>query len=624
MKSDTQKPTFIHDVFISYSRKDKEFAKKLEKALEDYRPPKNLKVPQRNLDVFRDEEDFTGVEYHQSLEKHLKESAKLIVLCSPNSRKSDYVNDEIKLFADANGADNIIPVLVSGTPNNEAKPGQEDEKAFPDALCKAMEMPLAADYRNFDPQKHRLTKDIFSACWYKLLADIYGIGRGEIEQREKKRQLRRRNITIGLVSAIVAVLAAALVVTLISRQEAIKQKNIAIARQLEAEARESVLNAEANLPKDPQLSLLLAIHSVSKTWSRDKTVIPESESLLRRTIMATTKKLTGHSVGIERLAWSPDGKQLATAGHDKLVIIWDPFTLNRTKTLDGHQDWVMDVSWSPDGRRLATGGWDEQVIIWDAESGERIRVKKLEEDVQSVDWNKDSVRLAAGTIGGTVVLDSELNEMFNLPGFRAAWSPDGSRLATGDVNGVVRIFDRTGRELFPPMTGHNRYVHDIAWSPDGKRTATASVDDTVRIWDAVDGKGLKVLEKAFALSVCWSPDGRFVAGGSGDSFAQIWDSSSYQSLPKLESPETLIGTRTSFGPGEYVTGMEWSPDGKYLAIADRGGFSGTPAVLIYNMSLLDATTIDDLLTVARSQVTRDFTAQECERYLHAATCPSEP
>ena len=149
MEPVTEMPSYANDVFMSYSRKDKEFARKLEKALEEYKPPKDLKVPQRNLVVFRDEADFTGVEYHQSIEHHLKNSAKLIILCSPDSRKSPYVNDEVRRFAKLhNSADNIIPVLVSGIPNNEAKPGQEEEKAFPEGLCEAMGaqgMPLAAN-----------------------------------------------------------------------------------------------------------------------------------------------------------------------------------------------------------------------------------------------------------------------------------------------------------------------------------------------------------------------------------------------------------------------------------------------------------------------------------------------
>ena len=132
MEADVQKPTFINDAFISYSRKDIEFARKLEKALENYQPRKDLNVPQRNLVVFRDEADLTGVEYEESIKKQLKNSKKMIVICSPNARKkSDYINEEIHIFAQAHGASNIIPILLSGIPNNDAKPEQEDEMAFP-------------------------------------------------------------------------------------------------------------------------------------------------------------------------------------------------------------------------------------------------------------------------------------------------------------------------------------------------------------------------------------------------------------------------------------------------------------------------------------------------------------
>ncbi len=72
MEADVQKPTFINDAFISYSRKDIEFARKLEKALENYQPRKDLNVPQRNLVVFRDETDLTGAEYKESIKRHFR------------------------------------------------------------------------------------------------------------------------------------------------------------------------------------------------------------------------------------------------------------------------------------------------------------------------------------------------------------------------------------------------------------------------------------------------------------------------------------------------------------------------------------------------------------------------
>jgi TIR domain len=100
---------FFHDAFISYSRKDVPYATTLERALKRYSPPKGLPVPHRRLNIFRDTEDFTGTEYFTSVDRHLQGSRKLIVICSPNARRSDFVNDEIRRFAQSHVATDIIP-----------------------------------------------------------------------------------------------------------------------------------------------------------------------------------------------------------------------------------------------------------------------------------------------------------------------------------------------------------------------------------------------------------------------------------------------------------------------------------------------------------------------------------
>src|SRR5262245_51122554 len=113
--------SFMHDAFISYSRKDTAFASRLEHTLEAYAQTKELNLPRRHLDVFRDTDDFESGDYYRNLEKHLAASRKLIVVCSPNSRASKYVNEEIERFIILRGPGDVIPILLSGLPNNEAK-----------------------------------------------------------------------------------------------------------------------------------------------------------------------------------------------------------------------------------------------------------------------------------------------------------------------------------------------------------------------------------------------------------------------------------------------------------------------------------------------------------------------
>ena len=223
MDTQSQNPSFVNDLFISYSRKDIDFARAIEKALKNYFPPKELSVPKRRLVVFRDEEDFTGVEYNQSLRRHLENSKKMLVICSPNARASEFVNEEIRMFAEMKGAGNIIPVLLSGIPNNEARSHEHEKfKAFPQSLTNVMRMPLAASFIDFDPAQTKLYKGAYEGSWYTVLSNFYGIKRSEIEQRERKRRNRQLWLRTTIVAGVIITLTIALIIALVQRRTAIK------------------------------------------------------------------------------------------------------------------------------------------------------------------------------------------------------------------------------------------------------------------------------------------------------------------------------------------------------------------------------------------------------------------
>jgi len=244
----------MQDAFISYSRKDIDFVRRLEKNLREFKPPRDLNVPQRYIKVFRDEADFTGADYFHSLERHLADSAKLIVVCSPEARASTYVNDEIRRFAQTRGAENIIPILLDGIPNNDASPGRDAELAFPDALCEALKMPLAVPYSGFNAKKDRVDKGAFADSWFSLLANVYGISRADIERRERRRQARNRRITVGIVSAVITALAFALVVSLVFWGQAVEQRGIA-EKALDQERAAKEKERDARLAEEAQRKL---------------------------------------------------------------------------------------------------------------------------------------------------------------------------------------------------------------------------------------------------------------------------------------------------------------------------------------------------------------------------------
>jgi hypothetical protein len=273
-----------YDVFISYSRKDIVFARALEKALEDYAPPKDLPVPQRRLVVFRDEEDLTRVEYNRCIREHLENSAKMLVICSPNARASDFVSDEIRLFAEKRGDQNIIPVLLSGIPNNEAhQPEHEEQKAFPQCLREVMSMPLAdsftdqevkpmplaASFIDLDPARDKLYKGVFKGPWYTVLANIYGVPRSDIGQRDRTRKKRQRRITTALVAGIIA----ALIVALIQRKEAVSQRELAEKARDESEGliEFMVLDLRDKLEPIGRLDLLDSVNQHVNNYYQSRT-----------------------------------------------------------------------------------------------------------------------------------------------------------------------------------------------------------------------------------------------------------------------------------------------------------------------------------------------------------------
>ncbi|MBM3784953.1 MAG: NACHT domain-containing protein [Acidobacteria bacterium] len=158
----------------------------------------------------------------------------------------------------------------------------------------------------------------------------------------------------------------------------------------------------------------------------------------------------GHSNWVRSVAWSADGRRLASGSSDNTVRIWDGETGECERTLAGHSNGVWSVAWSADGRRLASGSVDNTVRIWDGETGE-------------------CERTLAGHSNGV---------------WSVAWSADGRRLASGSEDKTVRIWDGETGECERTLAGHSNGVWSVTWSADGRRLASGSVDNTVRTWDA--------------------------------------------------------------------------------------------------------------------------------------------
>ena len=278
----------------------------------------------------------------------------------------------------------------------------------------------------------------------------------------------------------------------------------------------------------------------------------------------------GHSDSVQAVAWSPDGRRIASAGDD--VQVWDATTGGNVLTHTGHHSHgVNAVAWSPDGKRIASAGADTTVQVWDATTGGNVLTYMSHAiSVLSVAWSPDGKRIAlAGGDGRVQVWDATTGrnvltytDHSGSGAVAVTWSPDGKRIASGIWDNTVQVWDAATGGNVLSYRGHTARVNAVAWSPDGKRIASAGADTTVQVWDATTGGNVLTYKGHSAGvdpvfygvdAVAWSPDGKRIASAGADTTVQVWDAT------------TGANVFTYKGHSDAVLAVAWSPDGKYIA-----------------------------------------------------------
>ncbi|KAJ5552241.1 hypothetical protein N7494_001619 [Penicillium frequentans] len=298
---------------------------------------------------------------------------------------------------------------------------------------------------------------------------------------------------------------------------------------------------------------LLASGSSARTiklWDTDK-------GFLQQTLEGDSNWTSSGSVFY--LAFSPDRRLLGSALSEQ-VMLWDARAGTLQQTLEGHSRYVSSVAFSSDGRLLASASEDRTVVLWNVTTGALLhRINDHSRYVSSVAFSPCG-RLLASASGKTVriwdattatlqqTLESQSGSVFSV-----AFSPDGRRLASG--SGVrVKLWDIGTGALQQTLEGHENTVLSVAFSPDGRLLASSSYATTIRLWDTGSGALQQNPERHSGpvWSVAFSPDGHQLASGARDTTARLWD--------------TDAGTlqHTLKGHSGSVYFVAFSSDGRFL------------------------------------------------------------
>ncbi len=286
------------------------------------------------------------------------------------------------------------------------------------------------------------------------------------------------------------------------------------------------------------------------------------------------KEQCGPNRDIRALAFSPDGRFLATVSEDGKIRVWDRKCRSQCCTCGPHNG-VLSIAFSNDGSRFATASQEDgKLNLWRTESGELLKSFSVTGRVlglASVRFSPSDAILAAK--GGDIICfwDVKSSKMLDHPWighqsgvYSVAVSPDGRFLASAGEERSVLLWDLATRSVKRKLAGHSQKVRSVSFSPDGVYLASASEDQSIRIWKVATGESICCLKghKGLCTSVVFSPDGAVLFTGSFDKTIRVWDVKTGQERKVIEGH---TGEIAAVGHTGEIAAVAIAPNGKVLA-----------------------------------------------------------
>lgn len=407
---------FSQRAFIAHSQGDAHWGEWLQKALQSYHVPGRLvgrdsrdgPVPKRLVPVYRDDNEIkASIDIGATRRNLLQESRYLIVICSPESAQSPWVNEEVLEFKRLGRENRILCLIVDGEPNATDKPDITESECFCDGLrYKVDEKGQLTDQR-FEPIAADLRpgKDGKDGARLKILAGLLGVSFDDLRQRDlRRRRTRRAEYGVIFLLALMGMVFIGIEFKQQALENAYQEAEYAAqeAQRLvnDGEAEIAIQTILNNLPPDysksqhpviDELTWVLedAIHQVPLQAilrghkaeifnlqfdsSGDRLLTAARDWSVRVWDVASGTVTAQHDIAnLYAVRFSPSGHLVASADYDNTVRLWDPDTGQDITVLTGHAERVISVAFNTEGSKILTGSEDGTARLWDVESGEQL------------------------------------------------------------------------------------------------------------------------------------------------------------------------------------------------------------------------------------------------------------
>ena len=596
--------SFKYKAFISYSHQDKKVVNWLHKKLETYRVPKSLVgkkttsgvIDKRLYPIFRDREELpTSNELGVAIEKALENSKYLIVVCSPNSAKSRWVNEEIKYFKRLGRKNKILSFIIDGETNID-----NGTECFPEALkhefdddgnlTSTINEPIAADSRE--------GKDGKVNALIKLIAGLIGVGFDELKQRDQSRQ-QRRLVLLSVFSLLLVAIMAALTLRAVDQQteaerHQVKAISSAIAAEKSKKKAEKAGLVSSRLKREAEwMSYVYQINLASskinqgdiitaenilwgtnpkfRNWEWGRLILDADRSLL--TVNLHEKQEIFHSGHVESAAFSPDGNIFLAAGSGGQIKIWNTASGKILQNFNDGKNIIKRIAFSPDGSKFISSSDNGLVKVWKVESGEKltsISIPKVNKNgIIHLSFLKKSEQIVIGTNDGFIRFynhrNGELNKEISFPDFRlnhVDFSPNETKIVTSHDQGIFKITNLASgvSETFP-IHNEKAKIFFSVYAPKGGNIFTTNSMRSLIFWDPIN----KVISHQNSgqfknlTSASFSPNGNFLGTACSDGTVQLWDN----------WRKTLISNTKTHALS--LTGIDFHPDNKRFLTSSEDG-----------------------------------------------------